>query len=177
MRRRPLPDESVSIPTKGQRLFRVMSGGIRGILSARKAVPSGTQRANFVCAATVIVGAIVAAPAEAHHSYAQYDEQKPRVIEGAVESISWANPHVSFKVAALPAVDAKTQTWDVESHAPYILRNDGWTSATLTRGTRVRITCIPSRDGAPKCRLLTAFLVEQGKTLETKLSHNFKSPQ
>jgi hypothetical protein len=47
-----------------------------------------------VCLFSVLMFALPAVSAVAHHSYGEYDRDKPVTMEGAVKSVSWANPHV-----------------------------------------------------------------------------------
>jgi hypothetical protein len=113
--------------------------------------------------------------AMAHHSYAEFDANRKVTLAGTVTSLEWANPHVSFKLqGGMEGTDAP-QLWDVETHAPGILKKYGWTENSVKPGTVVKVTCQPKRDDSPGCRLLTVFLVKSGVTLETKLSRSLSS--
>jgi len=130
---------------------------------------------RFVSGAAIATAILTAAPSVAHHSYARYDNSRTRTLQGVVETFSWVNPHVNFKIL-VPTAKSTADSWIVETHSPSILHRYGWTADSLTPGTRVRIICIPSRNGAHWCRLLTAQLLDRHQTLETKLSKSAKSP-
>jgi hypothetical protein len=136
-----------------------------------------TRERRFARAAAIAAAFLAAARSVAHHSYALYDGGQTRSLEGVVESFSWANPHVGFKILVTPSVQSKTESWFIESHSPSILKPYGWSPGSLTPGMRVRILCIAARDGSHMCRLLTARLLDRGQTLGTKLSHSTKVPQ
>jgi hypothetical protein len=114
--------------------------------------------------------------ASAHHSYAEFDADRKVTLEGTVSSVEWANPHVSFKLSGGLEGTHAPQEWNVETHAPGILKKYGWTENSVKPGTLVKVTCQPKRDDSPGCRLLTVFLVKSSTTLETKLSRSLKSP-
>lgn len=132
---------------------------------------------RLVRGAAITTALLAAVPSVAHHSYALFDGKRTRTLEGVVESFSWVNPHVSFKILVIPAAASKMESWNIESHSPSILQRYGWTRNSLTPGMRVRIVCIPASDGSHTCRLLTALLLDRQETLETKLSKSYKSPQ
>jgi hypothetical protein len=46
------------------------------------------------CTAAVLAGTLTLAPAEAHHSYAAFDQCTPITLEGEIDSVEWANPHI-----------------------------------------------------------------------------------
>jgi len=122
------------------------------------------------------IAVLASAPSVAHHSYALFEGAGTRSLDGVVESFSWVNPHVSFKILVTPGAQSKLEGWNIESHSPSILRRYGWASGSLTPGMRVRILCIPARDGSHACRLLTALLLDSGRTLSTKLANAAKLP-
>jgi hypothetical protein len=135
------------------------------------------KRRRFVRGAALATAILARARSVAHHSYALFDSGQTRSLEGVVESYSWVNPHVSFKILVRPAVESTLESWNIESHSPSILRHYGWAAGSLTPGMRVRILCIPARDGSHACRLLTARLLDSGQTLGTKLANSSKLPQ
>lgn len=132
------------------------------------------HRRRFASSAAIAAAILAAAPSVAHHSYARYDNSRTRTLQGVVDTFSCANPHVSFKILVSAAKSA-AEVWTIETHSPSILRRYGWTKDSLRPGTRVRIFCIPSRDGAHWCRLLTVVLLNRHQTLETKLLKSFKA--
>lgn len=49
----------------------------------------------------------------AHHSYAEYDDQRIVEIEGTLVDVAWQNPHSRFAVEGIGA-DGRAVTWDIE---------------------------------------------------------------
>ena len=58
--------------------------------AARLIASSGT--------ALALLGALFASPAFGHHSFAIYDADNPRMLEGVVDEFRWVNPHSMVRV-------------------------------------------------------------------------------
>jgi hypothetical protein len=114
----------------------------------------------------------VAAPAFAHHSFADYDAKSTRTLTGTVKSFRWANPHVSFTVLVRSADGGKPQEWTIVTSSPNILKRFDWTGESVKPGDQVNLVCNPLSDGSYGGRLHTLTLVGSGKVLRTKLSPN-----
>jgi hypothetical protein len=112
----------------------------------------------------------LAAPAFAHHSFADYEVKTTRTLTGTVGSVHWSNPHVTFTVLVGPADGGKPQEWYIVTSAPYILKNFDWTGASIKPGDRVTLVCNPLSDGSHGGRLHTLTNLSSGKVLRTKLS-------
>ena len=77
----------------------------------------------------------------AHHSYGAYFENETVTIEGTIESIRFANPHVTFEL--------RTDTGDVytaEWQNLIQLRHGNVGPDTLKAGDRVVVIASPPRD-------------------------------
>jgi hypothetical protein len=99
-----------------------------------------------VCAASaVIVVALVASAAFAHHSAtATYIHGKVVKVEGTLKEFVWRNPHSFMKVEATDEKGEK-QMWVIEGAAPQQLTEGGLTASTLRAGDRVIVTGYPGR--------------------------------
>src|SRR5688500_7767565 len=64
-------------------------------------VEMSIKKLALLSASALIVGAMLAVPATAHHSFAPYDAQNPITIEGNLKEINFANPHVGVVVVAM----------------------------------------------------------------------------
>ena len=51
----------------------------------------------FVAAVAAVSGAV---DASAHHSYAAFDRCKPIALEGEIDNVEWANPHIVIELRA-----------------------------------------------------------------------------
>jgi hypothetical protein len=85
--------------------------------------------------------------ARAHHGYAQYDRCAFDTIEGAIESVEWANPHIVMSVKT-----AET-TYRIEWLALQQLQRAGLDSGVLKVGDRLLITGSKNRN--PELNVMT----------------------
>ena len=109
-----------------------------------------------------IAALLSAATAQAHHSRAMFDLEKPVTLTGTVRAFEWTNPHCYIQ---LVVEDGGRQTeWNMEMGAPVYLYNRGWRPSTLKAGDRIRITASPLRSGAHGGLVLSAESLD-GKRL------------
>jgi hypothetical protein len=94
-----------------------------------------------------IAAAVSALPAFAHHSFAMFDGEKTKVLEGTVKEFQWTNPH-SWIVLTVDNAEGKPEQWAIEMGGPGRLSQQGWSSATLTPGMKIKTVVHPLRDGA-----------------------------
>lgn len=94
-----------------------------------------------------VVGAIILAGSSvpAHHGYSTFFDPKDRTVavEGDLENLLYANPHVVMKIRADDAV--YTVTWQA---ATWVERNAGVMKSTFQVGDHLIIIGAPSRDPA-----------------------------
>lgn len=98
----------------------------------------------------VILAALVAAasPAQAHHSFAMFDQAHEIDLEGVVQEFRYVAPH-SFIVLQVKQDDGTTESWTLEGVSPGDLARVGWSRTTLKAGDEVKATIAPLRSGAP----------------------------
>jgi len=96
----------------------------------------------------LIVATLCAGPAYAHHSYGAYFENQTVSIEGTIESIHFANPHVTFNLRT-DAGEVYTAEWQNLIQ----LRHGNVGPTTLKAGDRVIVIASPPRD--PSSRKIT----------------------
>jgi hypothetical protein len=106
-----------------------------------------TSVGRFVVLAAV-AAASGAGDASAHHSYAAFDRCKPIALEGEIDKVEWANPHI---VIDLRAKDAGT--YRIEWFALGQLAQADIAAGTLQAGDHVIITGAPMRD--PNLKVLS----------------------
>jgi Family of unknown function (DUF6152) len=92
--------------------------------------------------------ALASLAAQAHHSFAMFDNEKEQVIEGTVKEFQWTNPHIWIQVN-VTAADGKVTEYSVEGASPVGLRRQGWTRESVRPGDRISITLHPMKDGSP----------------------------
>lgn len=101
----------------------------------------------------VVLIALTAAPAPAHHSTAMFDMAHPVTLSGTVVAFDWANPHSYIRLDVKADSDT-IDRWDVETHAISLLSRKGWTRQSFTAGDLITVTGGPLRDGKKTMRLL-----------------------
>src|SRR5574342_653742 len=91
--------------------------------------------------ATILASTLFAATASAHHSYGAYFENQTVSIEGTVESIHFANPHVTFNLRT----DAG-EVYAAEWQNLIQLRHGNVGPTTLQAGDKIIVVASPPRD-------------------------------
>jgi len=97
-----------------------------------------------VAVAGLICGA---APLVAHHAFnAEFDAKKPVSFSGVVSKVEWINPHVWIHMdVQMPG--GKTENWGFEAGTPSVLFRRGFTKASLTPGTKIKVDGYQAKDG------------------------------
>jgi hypothetical protein len=96
-----------------------------------------------------IVGALFAlGRAQAHHSYAAFDQCKTVVLEGEVNNVEWVNPHILIDLRTADDAHYRIEWFALEQ-----LRQAGMAAEPLKPGDRVVITGNAIRD--PSLRVLS----------------------
>jgi len=96
--------------------------------------------------AIAIGAALAAGQASAHHSYAMFDAQQNKQLDGVVETFKWTNPHSYIEVLVTDD-KGQTQKWGVECGSPAQMVKAGWRSSSLKPGDHVVVTIHPLRSG------------------------------
>jgi hypothetical protein len=97
---------------------------------------------GLICGAAILS----AAPALAHHSYAMFDAQQNKKLDGVVQTFKWTNPHSYIEVMVMDE-KGNAQTWSAECGSPAQMVRAGWRSTSLKPGDHVIVTVHPLRDG------------------------------
>jgi hypothetical protein len=93
-----------------------------------------------------IAVAMTAIPSIAHHSFAMFDAEKTKVLEGTVKEFQWTNPH-SWILMTVNNDKDQAEQWAIEMGGPAGLARQGWVPKTLTPGMKVKTVIHPLRDG------------------------------
>jgi hypothetical protein len=101
--------------------------------------------------------------AQAHHSFAMFDQSKKIVLKGTVTEFQWTNPH-SFLELDTQGADGKTMHWSLELNSPNNLKRQGWARNSVKPGDVVSVTFNPLRDGKPG-GLFNSLVLPNGKVL------------
>jgi Family of unknown function (DUF6152) len=109
--------------------------------------------------AVVLLAALGAVPASAHHSWSRYDGDNVITITGNITEIAWASPHVVVQFT-VPG-DGEPTEWTMEMDPPTLLNRYGLRHDTLKAGMQVKLTGVRAKSGAPMMRAVT-IEVEDG---------------
>ena len=96
----------------------------------------------------ITVAALAGGSAHAHHSYGDVFRDQTVSIEGAIDELVYANPHVMLKVKT-----KDSQLYTAEWGNTRTLAEAGVTSTTLKVGDHIVVTGSPMRD--PTARKVT----------------------
>jgi hypothetical protein len=78
----------------------------------------------------------VAAPAQAHHSLAGYDQSKPMALEGVVAEFRFAHPH-PFLIIKVRSANGVAEDWRLEMDNLFELDAIGMSKDSFKAGERV----------------------------------------
>jgi hypothetical protein len=114
----------------------------------------------------LVLGALFASQAQAHHSFAtHYDSSNIVEISGVLSDVKMRNPHSFFEVDVVNA-DGETETWEVEAHAVPVLRRIGITRDTLKVGDAVTVRGPRSRRPEKLLLFGAQITTESGEAFE-----------
>jgi hypothetical protein len=101
----------------------------------------------------VIAGAgllLAAVPVRAHHAFgAEFDQNKPVKVRGAVVKWELTNPH-SWIHMDVKGTDGKVVTWMIEGASPNNLYRLGLTKESLPAGTDITVEGYQAKDGSTR---------------------------
>jgi len=103
---------------------------------------------KYLALAPALAVAVPAGQAQAHHSFAMFDQSKEVTVTGTVRQFQWTNPHSYIQLMAKDA-SGKDVEWSMEMGAPMYLYARGWRPSTLKVGMLVSIRINPLRNGKP----------------------------
>jgi hypothetical protein len=106
-----------------------------------------TKRMQLL-AAGLTAGLLVAAVAEAHHSFAMFDRNTEVVKSGTIVRWAFNNPH-SWLYLNVKNADGTETLWSFEGSSPTGLIQRGITGDTFKPGANVTFMFCPLRDGRP----------------------------
>lgn len=109
----------------------------------------------------LILGAMFAVNASAHHSFAPYDSQNSVTIEGTLKEVNFANPHVGVVVVAMK--DGKEIAYSIHGRSPAEWRRDGWKPSDFRVGEKFNVVGFPRRDNGLEVAIKTFTRVSDGK--------------
>jgi hypothetical protein len=112
------------------------------------------MRYILTCAAVLVAVSGVHTDSRAHHAFAaEFDADRPVLLQGKITKIEWINPH-SWIHIAVAGKDGQLQKWMVEGGTPNTLIRNGLTRESLKIGTEIVVRGYQSKDEecVPACK-------------------------
>ena len=111
----------------------------------------GRTACGFARALAVVLTFGAAHGADAHHSFAMFDNENQIKLQGKVTDFQWTNPHVYIELDAenVYSEDKTVKHWTVECANPGILNRIGWKFNMIKPGDSITIIVAPLRSGEP----------------------------
>ncbi len=125
---------------------------------------SAATRSRWSVTALAISLCLYTAMSSAHHSFAMFDKTKVVTVQGKVNKVEWANPHVFLFVEGKDG-SGKTQEYAVECASVNDLTRRGWKMGMVKAGDQVTVDLFPLRDGKPG-GLLEAVTLADGTKIK-----------
>jgi hypothetical protein len=105
---------------------------------------------KLTVALTVSAATFAAAgAAQAHHSFAMFDQEHPIEIAGTVVEFRYTNPHSYILLTVKEPGSEDNTVWTLEGPSPSLLSHKGITAKTINPGDQLVLTIDPLRTGAP----------------------------
>ena len=117
-------------------------------------------------ALSLLLAAGIAVPAaDAHHSFAMFDNAKEVELEGVVREFQWTNPHSWIQLTVMEG--GKAVEYSIEGSSPNGLARRGWTRNTIKSGDRIKLKMHPLKDGGKGGSFMSAVLPD-GRTISSQ---------
>lgn len=120
------------------------------IVNIMSRLPTKVREAGVLStiAALLISSLVPAGSALAHHSYAAYDQNHVKTVEGTLEDFDWSAPHSSMTVVYLDSSGTE-QRVSATTGAPNMIVRQGFKVSDFKVGMKVELKWYPNVNGSP----------------------------
>jgi Family of unknown function (DUF6152) len=102
--------------------------------------------AGSLAVAAVVVA--VALSAEAHHSFAMFDQEKMITVSGTLKEFEFTNPHCWLHVNVVDPATGRAVEWAFEMGSVGQIAAQGWKADTVKPGDKITVDAHPMKDGS-----------------------------
>jgi hypothetical protein len=95
----------------------------------------------------VVLWAVLSQGADAHHSFAMFDNKAEKTLTGTVKELQWTNPHIWVQVLVKDPTSVKDVEWSIEGGSPNNLSRRGWSRNVMKAGDPIVIVIHPLKNG------------------------------
>jgi hypothetical protein len=113
----------------------------------------------------IVAVLLAAAPIQAHHGSAGFDQNKPVHFIGKVSLLEWTNPHIVIHLEVADA-DGKVVTWLVNTIPPNTAKRMGFMQGSFAAGTEISVEGYQAIDGSNHVNG-TSIVFPDGKKIVT----------
>ena len=131
-----------------------------------------TLRAAAAASMAVLAGLLAAgvtAPAQAHHSFAGFDQTRTVTLKGTVKEWQFTNPHSWLQLVVIE--NGKQVEYALEGSSVNTLVRRGWTRTTFKPGEKLTVEIYPEQTGKRGGAFLKATF-EDGRTVSSGITPN-----
>jgi hypothetical protein len=97
-------------------------------------------------AAAALLG-VLSSAADAHHSFAMFDQAQEKTLIGTIKEVQWTNPHIWLQVLVKDPATGQDVEWSIEGGSPNGLARQGWKRNSLKPGDHVEVVIHPLKNG------------------------------
>jgi hypothetical protein len=140
--------------------------GSPSIGSGRVGAPAGIVVAGLIAFG---LWSAAPAPAQAHHSFAMFDQTRKVQLQGTVKDWQFTNPHSWLQL--LVNEDGRQVEYSIEGASVNTLVRRGWGVNTFKVGDKLTVIVHPIKTGQKGGAFLSATL-PNGKTISSGITPN-----
>jgi len=137
-----------------------------------KTLPVNSRRRLVVVRITAGIlasGALLSGSAQAHHSFAGFDQSRKVTVQGTVKDWQFTNPHSWLQL--IVTENGEQVEYSIEGASVSTLVRRGWSRNTFKRGEKVTVVMHPLSTGGKGGAFLSATL-EDGRTISSGITPN-----